>query len=197
MEEKLRILAASDLHGDLDVAIKLSKKAFKNNVDLVILAGDIQGYSHEDPQIFEPFIKANQKLLFIPGNIDSSREHDFLREKGKSIHDYYVTYKGVGIIGFGNENWKLRLDDGDFEKIKKNFEKIGTEKKIFVSHLAAEGTKAEFSGVPGDQVIRSAVEEFKPDILIAGHIHEAEGLEDLIGKTKVFQVGRKGKIIEI
>jgi Icc-related predicted phosphoesterase len=34
-------------------------------------------------------------------------------------------------------------------------------------------------------------------LLISAHIHEAEGLEDIIGKTKVIQVGKKGKILEI
>ena len=41
------------------------------------------------------------------------------------------------------------------------------------------------------------VEKFKPDFLIHSHIHEAEGLEEKIGKTRVINVGRKGKIIEL
>lgn len=32
---------------------------------------------------------------------------------------------------------------------------------------------------------------------LSGHIHEAEGLSEKIGKTKVFNVGKKGKVIEI
>ena len=39
--------------------------------------------------------------------------------------------------------------------------------------------------------------KFKPDILLSGHIHEAEGLQEKIGKTKIISVGKKGKIIEI
>ena len=45
--------------------------------------------------------------------------------------------------------------------------------------------------------MRKAVEKFKPDLLISAHIHEAEGIEDVVGKTRVVQVGRRGKIIEI
>ena len=63
--------------------------------------------------------------------------------------------------------------------------------------MHAAGTKAEFSGIPGDAILRKAVREFKPDMLISAHIHEAEGLEDMIEKTKVVQVGKLGKIIEI
>ena len=45
--------------------------------------------------------------------------------------------------------------------------------------------------------IRKAINQFKPDLFISGHIHEAEGLSEKIGKTKVISVGKKGKIIEI
>jgi len=197
MVGKLRILAAADLHGSLDIAKKLSVKAKKNKVDLVVLAGDIYGYSEGDKEILEPFAKAGQKVLFVPGNCDFDEEHEMLRKEGKSIHNYYVTYGGVGIVGIGNPNWKLGLDGGDLKEIKRNFSMMKAGKKVLVSHLHARGTKAEFSGIPGDDVIRDAVDEFKPDLLIAAHIHEGEGIEDRIGGTRVVQVGRRGKVLEI
>ena len=197
MVKKLRILAAADLHGDLDIAKKLSAKGKREKVDLVVLAGDIYGYSDGKPGILDPFAKAGQKVIFIPGNCDFDKEHEMLKKEARSIHNYYVTYDGVGIVGIGNPNWKLSLDVGDLAEIKKNFNRIKSGKRILVSHLHAAGTKAEFSGIPGDDVIRDVVDEFKPDLLIAAHIHEGEGIEDKIGKTKVVQVGRKGKILEV
>jgi Icc-related predicted phosphoesterase len=197
MEKKLRILAAGDLHGDFDIARKLSVKAKKNKVDLVVLAGDVYGYGEGDEGILEPFKKAGQKVVFVPGNCDFEEDRARLAKGGKDIHNYYVTYGGVGIAGIGSPNWGLSLDDEDFRGIKNNFDKMKASKKILVSHLHAEGTMAEFSGIPGEKVLRKAVKDFKPDLLISAHIHEAEGLEDEIGKTKVVQVGRRGKIIEV
>ena len=197
MNKKLRILAAADLHGNLDIAKKLSVKAKKNNVDLVVLAGDVYGYEEGKPGILEPFAKAGQKVVFVPGNCDFDEEHEMLRKEGKSIHNYYVTYGGVGVLGIGNPNWKLSLDAGDLKEIKRNFGRMKAGKRVLVSHLHAAGTKAEFSGIPGDEVVREAIDEFKPDLLIAAHIHESEGIEDKIGGTRVVQVGRRGKIIEV
>ena len=197
MGKKLKILAAADLHGDLDIAKRLSKKAEKGKVDLVVLAGDIYGYSKGKHGILEPFRKAGQKNVFVPGNCDFNDECTMLARDGKSIHNYYVTYEGVGIAGIGSPNWKLDLDEGDLENIKENFERMKPAKRVLVSHLHAKGTKAEFSGIPGDKILRKAVECFKPDLLIAAHIHESEGIEDKIGKTRVVQVGWKGKILEI
>jgi len=197
MEKKLKILAAADLHGDVGIARALSAKAKKSKADLVVLAGDIYGYSEGDEDILGPFVEAGQKVVFVPGNCDFDEEHEILKKRAKSIHNYYVTYGDVGIVGIGNPNWKLSLDSEDLAEIKRNFSRMKAGKRILVSHLHAAGTKAEFSGIPGDEVIKKAVDEFKPDLLIAAHIHEGEGLEDEIGKTRVVQVGRKGKVIEV
>jgi Icc-related predicted phosphoesterase len=193
----VKILAAGDLHGDYKLAKDLARKASENNVDLVILAGDLQGVFEGDERILNPFIKEGKKVLFVPGNWDSEREHQKLREKGRSIHNYYVNYDGVGISGIGCGYMKFSLDEKDFLEIKKQFLKMKSSKKILVSHLHAYGTRAEFSGVKGDKILRRAIDEFSPDILISAHIHESEGIEEMIGKTRVFQVGRKGKIFEI
>ena len=197
MGKKLKLLAAGDIHGSLDIVKKLSVKAKKNKVDLVVLAGDIYGYSEGNKEILKPFRDAGQKVVFVPGNCDFDEEVEILKREGKSIHNYYVTYGGVGIAGIGSPNWKLSLDDSDLGEIKRNFERMKPAKRILVSHLHPSGTKAEFSGVPGESVLRKAVRDFKPDLLISAHIHESEGIEDKIGKTKVVQVGRRGKIIEV
>ena len=85
-----------------------------------------------------------------------------------------------------------------FETLKKGDSRLKqVRKKIMVTHMHAKGTKSELSGFSGSKGIRKAVEKFKPDLLINSHIHEAEGLEDTIGKTKVVSVGKKGKIIEL
>lgn len=195
--KKLRILAAGDLHGNFDIAKKLSAKAKKEKVDLVVLAGDVYGYEEGEEGILEPFHKAKQKVLFVPGNCDFDKDCIELSKHGRNIHNYYVTYNGVGIAGIGSQNWKLSLDEEDFREIKRNFERMKPEKKILVSHLHASETSAEFSGIPGEPVLRKAAQEFKPDLLISAHIHEAEGIEDKIGNTKVIQVGRRGRILEI
>ncbi len=196
MVKKLKILAAGDLHGDFGIARKLSNKGKKERVDLIILAGDIYGYEEGKPGILEPFRKAGQKVMFVPGNCDFYEDVDMLKG-GKNIHKYYVTYGDVGIVGIGSPNWKLSLDKNDFKSIKKNFSRMKTKRRVLVSHLHAKGTKAEFSGIVGDEFLLKATKEFKPDILISAHIHESEGIEDMIGKTRVVQVGKRGKILEI
>ncbi|MBT3642582.1 hypothetical protein HN604_00405 [archaeon] len=197
MEKKLKILAAADLHGNLELSKRLANRALEEQVDLVIIAGDINDYHDTTENIFDPFREAGKKVVFIPGNADSLEEHLLLGQKAKSIHDYYVSYGGIGITGIGNSDWKLSFDEYDFGIIERNFKKMKHEKKILVSHLHAKDLIFERLGFYGDEILRNAVEQFQPDILISAHIHEIEGLEDTIGKTRVVQVGRSGTILEI
>jgi len=198
--KKLRILAAGDFHGDSDTAKKLAEKAEREKVDLVILTGDITGPIETD-DLLKPFIEKKKKVLFVPGNWDSTETSRFLSELYgvKDVGEHYVVYDDIGVFGVGSADWELELnEEKTFKKLKREFEKIkNLEKKILVSHIHAEDTKSEFSGFRGSKALKKAIEEFKPDLFLSGHIHEAEGMYERKGKTRIFNVGKKGKVIEI
>ena len=79
MKKKLRILAASDIHGDTRATKKLAERAFNEDVDLVVLCGDITGIV-ETPHLIKPFKDRGQKVLLLPGNWDSLATTDFLAQ---------------------------------------------------------------------------------------------------------------------
>ncbi len=203
-EPRLKILAAGDIHGDIGLAEKLAEKAKKEHVDLVVLCGDLTMADMSTENIIGPFKKRKEKVLLIPGNHETVATADFLAELYgvKNIHGYSVKYKDVGIFGAGGANIGLfQMDEKElYDLLKKGFDKIKyLKKKIMVTHVHPTGTKMEkFTTVfPGSEGIRKAVEKLKPDLLLCSHVHEAEGIEEKIGKTKVINVGKKGKIIEI
>ena len=203
-DKKLKILAAGDIHGDTGLAEKLAQRAEKEKVDLVILCGDLTMMDQSTDNIIGPFVKRKEKVLLIPGNHETVATADFLADLYgvKNIHGYSVKYKDVGLFGCGGANIGLHQLDEDeiYDLLKKGFDKIKyLHKKILVSHVHPKGSKMEkFTNVfPGSSGVRKAIEKFKPDILLCSHVHEAEGIEEKIGKTKVINVGKKGKIIEI
>lgn len=202
--KKMRILAAGDLHGDSRLSEKLAEKAKKEKVDLVILCGDLTYSESTTDNLIGPFVKAKKKVLLIPGNHETVATADFLAEVYgvKNIHGYSVKYKDVGIFGCGGANIGLfQLDEDEiFGLLKKGKDKIDyLKKKIMVTHVHPTGTKMErFTDLfPGSSGVRKAIEEFKPDILLCSHVHEAEGIEEKVAKTKVVNVGKEGKIIDI
>jgi Icc-related predicted phosphoesterase len=206
--EELKILAASDIHGDVTLVKKLAEQAEKENVDLVVLCGDLTMHESSTDNIIGPFAAKHKKVLLIPGNHETVATADFLAEVYdpfvRNIHGYSVKYKGVGIFGAGgatNVGPSPPIDEGEmYDLLKKGFDKIkDLKKRIMVTHIHPTDTKMEKLSrfVPGSDAVRKAVDRFKPDILLCGHVHEAEGLEEKIGKTRVINVGRNGKIIRI
>jgi len=201
MAKKLKILAAGDLHGDSRVTKKLAEKAEKENVDLVVLCGDLTGWT-ETSGIIKPFKDKNQKVLIIPGNHDSFATVDFLATiyGVKNIHGYSIKQNDVGIFGAGGADVGLSaLSENEiFKTLKQAHDGLkGIEKKIMVTHMHPSGSLSEFSGFSGSSAITRAIKEFQPDILLHSHIHEAEGMEEMSGKTRIINVGKEGKIIEI
>jgi len=206
-DKKLKILAAGDIHGDKKLTKKLAERAKKENVDLVILTGDLTFFEESTDKIIGPFAKQGKKVLIIPGNHETLATTDFLTElysNTKNIHGYAVEIENVGIFGAGGTSnvgpFSHFSNSELYELLKKGFNQVKDKKvKIMVTHEHPSNTLMEkfthfFKGSSG---IERAIKKFKPDIALCSHIHEAGGIEEKIGNTKVINVAREGKIIEV
>lgn len=200
----MKILAVGDVHGNKNIAKELSIKAIDENVDLIVISGDITFQDNDPQHVIGYFKNTGKKILIIPGNHDSFSTVDFLAAKYeiKNIHGYAVKYDDVGVFACGGSNIGFsRLSEDDiFRYLSVGHEKIKyLDKKIMVTHNHPKDTIMEqFSNfVIGSEGVKNACLEFNPDILICSHVHEAEGIEEKIGNTKVINVGKRGRIIEI
>ena len=203
-EKKTRILAVSDIHGDSKLVEKLAKKARDENVDIIIIAGDLTLFEQSTKNIIGPFIRENKEVMIIPGNHETMSTIKTLTEtysKTKHIHGYSVKKDDLGIFGAGYDSaiGPFWIEDEEiFKTLKKGHDKIkDIKKKIMVTHTPPKGGISEFTGIEGSKAVEKAIKEFKPDVLITGHIHEAGGLQEKIGKTIVLHVARKPTIFEI
>lgn len=203
-KSKLKILAAGDIHGDTNQAKKLAEQAEKENIDLVILCGDLTYAETSTEGIIGPFVKKHKKVILIPGNHETVATADFLAELygATNLHGYSIKYRDIGFFGCGGANIGLFQlgEDEIFELIKKGYDRIkDAKKKILVTHVHPSGSLMEkFTSIfPGSEGVKKAIDTFKPDFLLCSHVHEAEGIEEMIGKTKVMNVGKRGKVIEV
>jgi len=202
IRKKTKIMAIGDIHGDTGLVKKLAEKAKKEHVDLVILAGDLTIAEQSTKNIIGPFAKIKKPVLLLHGNHESLATANFLADlyspSTKNLHGYSFTKDDIGIFGAGgaiefniSEKELLKTLERGHLAIKDK------KKKIMVTHMHVQGTKSEFSGFPGSISIRKSIKKFKPDIVIHAHIHEAKGIEEKIGKTRIVNVSRKEKIFEI
>ncbi len=200
----MKILAIGDLHGDITKARSLAEKAEKEQVDLVVFSGDITHHELSIENLVGPFSKLKKPVLLIPGNHETLATANTLAEiyGATNIHGYSYKLKDLGLFGCGSANIGLfQLSEEEiFQTLKKGHEKIkDSPVKIMVTHVHPAESKMEklTSFFKGSQGVTKAIKKLKPDLLLCSHVHEAEGIEEKIGKTKVINVGRNGKIIEI
>ncbi len=200
----MKILAAGCLHNDIDLIEKLAQQADDENVDLVVLAGDLTFGESSTDNILGPFVKRNKKVALIPGNHETVATADFLARKygATNLHGYSMRMGEVGLFGCGGANiglFQLAEDDilSYLEKAHRYIK--DASKRIMVTHVhPAESKMEHFSEfVKGSTGVTAAIEKLKPDLLLCSHVHEASGLEETIGTTRVINVAKTGKIIEI
>lgn len=202
--KKTKIMAIGDIHGDESLVKKLAKKAKDEKVDIVIIPGDLTWLEQSTKNLIGPFIKENKEVLIIPGNHETIPTLSMLEQMYpniKNIHGKSIKKNSIGIFGAGystNTGPFIIDEDELFESLKSSHEKIkDAKKKIMVTHMHPYGGQAEFTGFPGSHAVLKAIKKFKPDLVVSGHIHEAGGIEEQIGKTRVINVARNAAIFEI
>ena len=203
----MKILAASDIHGDLQAAELLAKKAKKEKADLIILAGDLSVFGNGLEGLLKPFKEADKKVALIPGNHDSEADIFMLKKRYPDtiydLHNYSFKIGDVGFFGCGLANiGPNELSEAEIkQRIQSSYNYIkGSKKKVMVVHVPPYDTKLDTLGRTmkiGSTAVREMIEKTKPDTCICGHVHETFNLEDELGGTKIINAGPKGKIIEI
>lgn len=201
---RFKILAAADTHGDMTLHKRMVDAAKKEDVDLVLIAGDFS-VDDECPKGFiQAFKDIGKEVMFVPGNHESELTSGFLEDFYgiRNLHGFSVNYEGFSLMGCGGANIGMNQIDEEelFHRLKKADKYIKKDnKKIMVTHVHPSGSKIErfTSFFPGSSGVTKAIYEFQPDILICGHVHEAGGIEEKMGNTRVINVSKTPKIIEI
>ena len=203
----MKLLAASDIHGDINAVEKLAKRAKDKKVDLVILAGDLSIFGDGLEGLLKPFKDAKKKVALIPGNHDSEADIFLLKQRYPDMlydmHSYAFRIGDVGFFGCGLANiGPNELSEYEIKKrIENSFKYINdSKKKVMVVHVPPYRTKLDKIGKNtsvGSTSVREMIEKLKPDKCICGHIHETFGLEDRLGNTDIINAGPKGKIITV
>jgi hypothetical protein len=191
----MQIICVADLHGRWEKIHKL--EGIK--ADLIVIAGDITNYGGEEKasEILKDFLSLGD-VIAIPGNCDHFGVNRALVKAGIDVHSRGRVIGSVGFFGAGGSNATpfntpqeySEEEIGDF-LLKGYLEIEGQKIKVMVSHsppydTAVDKTRA---GVHAGSIkVRRFIEDYKPDFVICGHIHEAKG-KDLVGGTHVINPG--------
>src|SRR3989338_9924701 len=182
----MKIFALSDIHGDTLWLEKKAQEAVDNKVDFVFLCGDILDNHQNTSNIIGPFSKRNLSVAILHGNHDTLESINFLSELYKitNLNGYSLQFGDIGFFGAGGALLGPfpTSEDTILKNIEKGFRYIKDAKfKILVTHQHPAGGLVEKMSYPGSKSIRKAIDMFKPNLHLCGHIHECAGIEDFIG----------------
>lgn len=198
----MKILAISDTHGNTNLIKKVAQMAKKEKIELILHAGDLTYFDKKQKGLLGPLTENNREVLMVHGNHESEetlKQLSKIYPLAKNVHSTGIEKNKIGIFGSGTTDWGFIKDSKQiFNELKKGHKKIKKlEKKIMISHSPPAGSLIESLGFPGSYGVRKAIDEFKPDFLVCGHIHEGGGLVERLGKTTVINAAFTPIIFEI
>jgi len=201
----MKILAISDIHSaENDNLIDYIEN---NDIDLVIISGDVTDFG--PLEFVDTFIKkiidCNCDVVAVPGNCDPNGVCNAIKKAGAiCTHNKVISFDDFLIFGYGGSNPTPFNTPGEVEDTKihsdiynliNEYERVSDPKinkfKILLTHAPPFNTAADLidgGDHVGSQAIRQIIENFKIDINICGHIHEAKSI-DKVGITTVINPG--------
>lgn len=172
------LLVCSDLHGS-DDAVALLRRAERDlSPDAVALCGDVTTYGSKEymAKVLSSF---ESDLLAVPGNCDTDEMLRMMEEAGASVHGRRVSCHGLDVFGFGGglpTSARMPFEVEEDEMVA-GLRSVGVRGGVMVTHTPPRGSNdTDRSGRHiGSEGLVRVVEEFRPRLVLSGHVHEARG----------------------
>lgn len=195
----LRVLGLVDLHWSGRRPLELPDLS---QIDLVLLGGDLThfGGAAVARRLVDHIRAAGPAVLAVCGNCDRPEVEDYLSAEGLGLDRRAQVVAGAVVAGISGG---LPFGGCPYERSEEDFAAAGVEARaaavatgasgptILVSHQPPYGTRCDrvlrLKHV-GSHSIRRLVDEWQPDLVLCGHIHESRG-RDRVGRSLILNPG--------
>jgi uncharacterized protein len=197
----MRLLVFSDIHGKKSALDRL----MDIEADYYFAAGDLANWGRGLEQLAPVLKKRAERMYVIPGNHESEadiarmcEEHGF-----HNFHGQTIQIEGYTVAGLGYSNPTPFNTPGEYSEreLAARLEKFaGLDPLILICHAPPKDTKLDRAGEGqhfGSTAVRDFIVRNQPSYFYCGHIHEAAGREDTIGRTRGWNVGIEGKVLDL
>jgi Icc-related predicted phosphoesterase len=199
---RVRILAFSDLHRDLERGAQLVEMSAE--ADVVIGAGDFASVHEGLEETIGALAAIEAPTVLVPGNnetVDALRAAADGWSAATVLHGEGTEIDGVTFFGLGAGipitpwDWSFDLDEEEAAAMLDSC----PEGAVLVlhspprDHCDSAGDGSHF----GSPALLRAIEQKQPRLAVCGHIHESWGCESAIGSTPVRNLGPRGTWIEV
>jgi Icc-related predicted phosphoesterase len=197
----MKLLIFSDIHGDKNALYNL----MEIEADYYFAAGDLCNWGR-GIEVLGPILqKRAERMYVIPGNHESADYvASFCEQFGfQNFHGQSMRIGSHYVAGLGYSNPTPFNTPGECseEELAAQLDKFSAlDPLVLICHTPPKGTSLDRAGVGqhfGSQAVRDFIDKHQPAYFYCGHIHEAAGLADTIGGTRGWNVGKRGKILDL
>jgi Icc-related predicted phosphoesterase len=196
---KLQIF--SDIHSDL----KALEQLLATDADYYFAAGDLCNWGRALDATGEVMKSRADRVYVIPGNHESADQISaFCARFG--FHDFHGQRMQIGryhVAGLGYSSPTPFDTPGEYteDQLESRLTKFaGLKPLVMICHCPPRDSTLDRvrEGVhAGSTAVREFIEAEQPEYLFCGHIHEAAGTTEAIGKTTAMNVGKKGYLLQL
>ena len=197
----MKLLIFSDIHGDKAALEKL----MGIEADYYFAAGDLANFGRGLDQLGPILQKRAGRMYVIPGNHESAEDiARFCAQYG--LHDFHgqmMEIAGHTIAGLGYSNPTPFNTPGEYseQELAQRLAKLSSPPpRVLICHAPPKSTKLDRAGEGrhfGSQAVREFIEKAQPEYFYCGHIHEAAGQQDTIGRSRGWNVGKRGQVLDL
>jgi len=197
----MKLLIFSDLHGDLGALMRL----MDTEADYYVVAGDLANFGRGLDRCGPILARHADRVYVMPGNHETAAQIAGLcRDFG--LHDFHEQHAQWGryhVAGLGYSNPTPFNTPGEYseaELARKLEGFAGLAPLVLICHCPPQGTALDQIR-PGLHAGSTAVRDFllreQPEFFFCGHIHEAAGARETIGRTQGLNVGKQGWLLDL
>jgi Icc-related predicted phosphoesterase len=197
----MRLLIFSDIHGDKAALEKL----MATEADYYFADGDLANWGRGLDQLGPIMQKRAERMYVLPGNHESEADiASFCSTYGfHNFHGQTIDIAGYKVAGLGYSNPTPFDTPGEYseEELAERLEKFsGLDPLILICHAPPKNTKldrVEEGQHFGSQAVRDFIHQHQPRYFYCGHIHDAAGQTDILGRTQGSNVGKRGMMLQL
>jgi Icc-related predicted phosphoesterase len=196
---KLQIF--SDIHNDW----KTLQRLLSVEADYYITAGDQVTWAKGLERCGEILQTRGDKVYVLPGNHESAGQIAAMCAR-HGLHNFHERHFQVGawhVAGLGYSSPTPFNTPGEYteSQIAERLQRFADlNPLVLICHAPPYGTPLDRIRVgfhAGSHAVAEFIARHQPVYFFCGHIHEAEGAEVQLGKTRAWNVGKRAHLLEL
>ncbi|HEY1339926.1 MAG TPA: metallophosphoesterase [Bryobacteraceae bacterium] len=197
----MKLLIFSDIHNDW----KTLERLLGVEADYYIAAGDQVTWAKGIERCGEILASRGDKVYVLPGNHESAAQVAEMCAR-HGLHNFHERHMQIGqwqVAGLGYSSPTPFNTPGEYSEpqIAERLQRFAElSPLVLICHAPPYGTALDRirDGLhAGSRAVREFIESHQPERFFCGHIHEAEGEEIEMGRTRARNVGKKGYLLEL